>query len=125
MKPATTTLAAIVALLVIGCSNSSNPTSTDASSALSASTQGGVSSALAAGSGGSQREVRIEGTITAIDATYGTVTIRGTVVQTGRSTKIERNGYHATLAQFRVGDRGQARWAAGQTIATKVEAVGN
>lgn len=55
----------------------------------------------------------LEGTITAIDASVGTIDLRlanGTtvVVQAGPGTKIERNDLHTTLATFVVGERGEA-----------------
>ena len=81
------------------------------------------------GSGGdNSSETRVEGTVTAIDATAGTVSIQrqsgATVtVRTGPQTKIERNDAHTTLAAFKVGDRGEARIGA-DGIATKVEAIG-
>lgn len=81
------------------------------------------------GSGGAQQgELRVEGSITAVNAAAGTVTIRtqsgaSVTVTTNAATKIERNGVHATLAAFKIGDRGQARYAAGG-LASKVEATG-
>jgi len=41
-----------------------------------------------------------------------------------KSTKIERNGFHATLSSFQIGDRGQARFNPGTLLAYKVEATG-
>src|SRR5262249_40056379 len=56
---------------------------------------------------------KVEGTVTAVNAAAGTVTIRtqggsAVLVRTGPSTKVERNGVHTTLAAFQVGDRGEA-----------------
>ncbi len=72
-------------------------------------------------------ETDLEGTIVAVDATEGTVSIRtrsGTVVlvRTNASTKIERNDNHTTLAAFQIGDFGEAEVGA-DGIASKVEAV--
>ena len=63
-----------------------------------------------------------------MDATAGTVTIRlanGTtvVVKTGPGTRVERNDAHATLAAFRTGDAGQAKFGS-DGVALKVEATG-
>jgi hypothetical protein len=79
-------------------------------------------------SGGAKTEVRAEGTISAVNVAAGTVSIRtqsGAVVtvSTTATTKIERNGVAVKLSAFKVGDRGQARYAAGG-VATKVEATG-
>lgn len=78
------------------------------------------------GNGGAN-ETRVEGTITAVNVTAGSVVITtqgGTAitVPTIAATKIERNGVRVTLAAFKVGDRGQARITNG--VATKLEAVG-
>lgn len=80
------------------------------------------------GSGGQQPgEVKVEGTITMVDITANTVTIktrRGTVqVTVTINTKIERNDSRATLADFRLGDRGQAVYVPGG-VASKLEATG-
>jgi hypothetical protein len=74
--------------------------------------------------------VGIEGTLTAIDPTAGTLTVRlrkGTsvVVATTPATKIERNERRATLAAFLLGDRIEAKFASAATnVALRVEAVG-
>lgn len=79
------------------------------------------------GGGGVPGELRLEGTVSAVDTTAGTVTITsgGVAVKltTSATTKVERNGVKATLAAFKLGDRGQARYVAGGA-AHKVEAVG-
>ncbi len=124
MKQVAITLAAVIALFLVGCSNdTTNPMSSDA--LAGASLQGGSDASVAGSSEITRRGNRIEGLITAVDVKYGTVTIRGIVVQTDASTKVERNGFHATLSQFKVGDKGQARWNAGEKIAFKVESIGD
>lgn len=81
------------------------------------------------GSGsGSKTELRVEGTVSAVNAAAGTVSIRtqsGAVVTVSSTaaTKIERNGVTVKLSAFKVGDRGQARYSAGG-VAVKVEATG-
>ncbi len=72
---------------------------------------------------------RAEGTISAVNLTTSTVGIttqQGTVVQVKvtSATKIERNGRRVPLSGLRIGDRGQARFDAATSIATKVESVG-
>jgi len=69
----------------------------------------------------------VEGSVTAIDANAGSVTIRtqaGTqfLVRTTSSTKVERNGNSSTLSAFRVGDFGQAKIGS-DGRATKLEAT--
>ncbi len=71
--------------------------------------------------------VEFEGSIVAVDAAAGTVSIRtqgGTVVlvRAKATTKIERNDLHTTLATFQVGDFGEAEVGA-DGFATKIEAV--
>lgn len=90
---------------------------------------GGNSGGSNGGSGGSSSSnSQIEGTIQSVDTSAGTVSIKkqdGTVVvvTTNSNTKIERNDLHVTLAAFKVGDFGEAKFdASGQT--TKLEAVG-
>ena len=125
MKAASLAVAAFVALLVIGCSNSSNPTQADNQAALAGIQKNGtVDLTLASGRGGNKTETRIEGRVNDVNVTAGTVTIGSTVVQTNSSTKIERNDVHVPLSAIRVGDRGQARIPAGRTIASKVESEG-
>lgn len=79
------------------------------------------------GGGGVPGELRVEGTVSAVDAAAGTVTITsgGVAVKltVNATTKIERNGVKVTLAAFKLGDRGQARYVAGGA-AHKVEATG-
>ena len=71
---------------------------------------------------------KIEGRVSAVDADNLKLTITtrsGPVVVTvGGATKVERNDRHATLAAFKVGDRGQAILPAGGGAAIKVEATG-
>jgi hypothetical protein len=80
------------------------------------------------GGGRVQGELRLEGTITAVNPAAGTVTIRtqagaAITVTTSAMTKIERNGVQVGLAAFKIGDRGQARYVAGGA-AHQVEATG-
>ena len=122
MKNLFVALTAIAVLFIVGCKdNTTNPSSTvDAQSLSKASVQGTEDRA-----GGSGRtENRLEGRVNDVDPRAGTVTIGRIVVQTDNQTKVERNGFHATLSQFKVGDRGQARWNAGASVANKVEAKG-
>jgi hypothetical protein len=121
MKATVFTFAAFVALLLVGCANGSNPVQP---AGVSVSSAGGATTASAAISGGNSGETRIEGTVTAVDAAAGTITIRSRVVQTNSQTKIERNGVRVRLSAIQVGDRGQARIPAGSTVASKVESVG-
>jgi hypothetical protein len=65
----------------------------------------------------------VEGLVTAIDTAAGTITIGGTVVRVNAATRIERSGDDdtaATLADFRVGDRAEARIGA-DGFATELE----
>ena len=68
--------------------------------------------------------LRVEGLITAVDTTAGTVTIGTRVIQTDSLTKIERNDAHVRLSAIQVGDKGQARIPAGSAVASKLEAEG-
>jgi hypothetical protein len=67
---------------------------------------------------------RVEGTISSINLTTGTVTIRGRIISTNAATKIERNGKHVRLSALRVGDSGQARLIGTSLLASKLEARG-
>ncbi len=123
MKTTSFAVATFVALSLIGCADKSNPVLADSST-------GSTSLARSVDDGGSadranDRSGRIEGSVNAIDVSTGTITIGSRVVQTNSLTKIERNGFHATLSQFKVGDRGQARFTAGSIFAEKVEATSN
>ncbi|MBP6771769.1 MAG: hypothetical protein KA154_02155 [Gemmatimonadaceae bacterium] len=69
------------------------------------------------------RETKLEGTVTAVGTS--SVTIGSRVVLVDANTKIERNDLHVSLSAIKVGDRGQARIAAGATVAYKVESTGN
>jgi hypothetical protein len=87
-------------------------------------------SAKAIDDGGNVRSGRIEGTISAVNVAEGSftiITVRGTAVTTVAiaNTKIERNGFHASLNQFRIGDHGQSRFDPASMIASKMEATGN
>lgn len=76
--------------------------------------------------GGQQGQMKVEGSVTAVTASTVTITTRGgaaVTVTVGAATKVERNDRRATLAAFKVGDRGQALYAAGG-LASKVEATG-
>lgn len=73
---------------------------------------------------------KVEGTITAIDLGAQSVTIQpksgaAVTVFATASTKVERNDVHATLADFKIGDFGQARYNALTMQASKIEATGN
>lgn len=75
------------------------------------------------------KTLRIEGTLLAVDATAGAVSINtrlgSVMVIANRSTKIERNARRTILPNLRPGDRVEARLAAsGGNLATKIEAVG-
>lgn len=70
-----------------------------------------IASGPGSGGGGGSTETRVEGTVTSVNATAGTLVITtqgGTAVTvtTTSSTKIERNERRATLSAFKVGDRG-------------------
>ena len=93
--------------------------------------EGGVDVSGGGGGGGgavTPTSGQFEGTVAAVDAAGGTVTLRLqngqlVVIRTGPGTKVERNDESVSLAAFRVGDRGEARVGA-DGVATKVEAVG-
>ena len=73
-------------------------------------------------------ETRVEGSLTAVDAAAGTVTLRpqteaAVTVRAGARTKVERNNRETTLAAFKVGDKVEARVGA-DGVATKLEATG-
>lgn len=79
-------------------------------------------------SGGDISGTKIEGTVTAVNAGAGQVTIRfqnGTsrTVTLAPGAKVERNDLTATLAAFKIGDFGQAVLDA-SGLALKVEATG-
>jgi len=122
MKSILFTLALVIAMFAIGCS-SNGPVATDGSSSSAALTK-------AIDDGGNIRSGRIEGTISAVNVAEKSLTImtvRGTAVTTVATagTKIERNGFHSSLNQFRIGDRGQSRFDPATMIASKMEATGN
>lgn len=76
-----------------------------------------------------KKEVRVEGKLVNVDLTSGVLTIQtkaGNVfIGVNAATKIERNGFKATLAQFKLNDFVQARFATAITEpALKVEAKG-
>lgn len=79
------------------------------------------------GDGGQTGESRAEGTITAVTSNSVSIRLHSgqviTVLVNG-TTKIERNDLHVSLSDFRVGDRGEARYNASNLLARKVEAVG-
>jgi hypothetical protein len=74
--------------------------------------------------------VGVEGVLTAVDPTAGTLTIRtrrmqDVAISVNATTKIERNDRRATLAAFVPGDRVEAKLlSATGNLAIKVEAVG-
>ena len=128
MKTTAFILALTVALAVVGCSNSgTNPVSSTDGVSSSVASKGGVDDTKVERRG--VKGDRVEGTIVAVDLTLGKVTIRTQAgefipAMTNSSTKIERNGFHATLSSFQIGDRGQARFNPGTLLAYKVEATG-
>ncbi len=70
---------------------------------------------------------KVEGTITAVDASSVTIQARSgglTTVGVTATTKIERNDRHVSLSAFKVGDRGEAVFNPTTKVASKVEAVG-
>lgn len=90
------------------------------------STAGGTAFIIEAesegGGGGGGDDTRVEGTVTAVNATAGTLTIGTRVVQTNAQTSIERNGMHVPLSAIQIGDQGEARIPAGSTVASRVQA---
>jgi len=130
MKTTAFILALTVALAVVGCSNSgTNPVSSTDGVSSSVASKGSIGADATKGERKGVKGDRVEGTIVAVDLALGTVTIRtqaGEFVpaMTNSSTKIERNGFHATLSSFQIGDRGQARFNPGTLLAYKVEATG-
>jgi|GEM_PF-4472400 ribosomal protein S11 len=73
---------------------------------------------------------RVEGMITAIDLNAQSVTIQkwsgvAVTVFATAATKIERNDMQATLADFKIGDHGEAIYNAATMEAYKLEAWGN
>jgi type 1 fimbria pilin len=80
------------------------------------------------GGGGQAGQLKVEGTVTAVEPSVGTLTIttKGGVevkLSVTATTKIERNDRKSALASFKIGDRGQAIYAPGGA-ASKVEATG-
>jgi|GEM_PF-1099181 len=75
-----------------------------------------------------QHQSDVEGTVSAVDATAGTLSITpqhgGTDValKTDSATRISRNGAVATLADIRVGDKAEARYDATTKVASRIEA---
>ncbi len=126
MKTTLFTLALVVAMFAVGCSSNSPLAADDSSSSSSSS----LATTKAIDDGGNVRSGRLEGNISAVNVagkSMTIVTVRGTAftVFANAATKIERNGFHATLNQFKIGDRGQARFDPATMIASKMEAVGN
>lgn len=78
---------------------------------------------------GGNKANKVEGKIVSVDVANLKVTIKTQAgalvsVQANAATKIERNGFHSTLAAFKVGDVGQAVLNPTTKIATKIEATG-
>ena len=123
MKAILFVLIACISMLLIACNNSDNgPVGTaDQTNSFQGS---GAAKTGPGSSGGNNNEIRVEGTVTAVDVAAGTVTIGSTLVRTNALTKIERNDVRVPLSSIRPGDRGQARIPIGSTIASKVESVG-
>ena len=120
MKTTSFVGAAFVASLLVGCADNSSPLQADSSAGTTALSRSGDNGSA---DRAADRSGRVEGTVHAVDIPNGLVTIGSTVVKTNASTKIERNGYHATLSQFKIGDRGQERYNPGASVAWKVEAT--
>lgn len=74
-----------------------------------------------------QHQGEVEGKVTAVDATAGTISIdpehgSEVVLHTDSATRISRNGAVATLADIRVGDSAEARYDAATLLASRIEA---
>lgn len=79
------------------------------------------------GSPATAAQAKVEGRITAVGANSVTITNRAganTTVGVDATTKVERNDRHASLAAFKVGDRGEALFNPTTMVASKVEATG-
>ena len=123
MKATLLTLASLAAIGLMGCSeNGSNPIQSNmqAGSAILKTPGGGTPTPV--DSRGRGDSLRVEGTITAVDTTEGTVTIGTRVIQTNAQTRIERNDVHVPLSAIQVGDRGEARIPGGSMFASRLEA---
>jgi len=76
------------------------------------------------------KSLRFEGVLVDLNAVAGTAAIRirtreVVIVSMNGNTKIERNGFHTSLATFRLGDRVEARLAsATSNLAIKFEGSG-
>ena len=110
-----------VAVVVVGDFAEAKFDSTGATVEIEAKTSAG-------GNDDDTNPLRVEGVITAIDLDNKKVTIRtwsGNLVEVvvAPTTKIERNDLHVTLAAFKVGDRGEARFDV-NGVTLKIEAEG-
>ena len=104
---------------------------TDGSSGGSTTVSGsgsGSNSGQGSGKNTSLVASKVEGAVTAVDATASTLTAMpqsgaAVVVKVGPTTKVERNGKHATLSAFKVGDAVEAKLGS-DGVALEVEATG-
>jgi hypothetical protein len=77
-----------------------------------------------------QHQAEVEGKVTAVDATAGTISITpehggaAVALKTDSTTKISRNGAVATLTDIKVGDSAAARYDATTLLASRIEAHG-
>lgn len=137
MKATTLAFASLVTMALIGCGNGgSNPVSSDPSLSSGTVAKGilviaddGRGNDDPNGDRGGLKGNRVEGTVATVNASLGNVSIMlkdGSLftVTTNASTKIERNGFRATLSSFKDGDRGQAIFDPATRVASKVEATG-
>ncbi len=127
MKLALVMFAAAAALMLVGCNdNPSSPgqAADQSISSLAKRTAGNPSISDSRSRRGRRDSLKVEGLITAVDTTAGTVTIGTRVIQTDSSTKIERNDAHVRLSAIQVGDKGEARFRSGSGVASKLEAEG-
>jgi hypothetical protein len=87
-----------------------------------------IEAAPADGGGQGQRQVsHVEGTVGAVDAEAGTITINPrsgspVALTTDSSTRITRNGAAATLADVKAGDHAAAEYVTATNVATRIEA---
>jgi Cu/Ag efflux protein CusF len=76
-----------------------------------------------------QHQGEVEGKVTAVDATAGTISIASehgasVILHTGSATLVSRNGAAATLADIKVGDSAEARYDATTLLASRIDARG-
>jgi ABC-type Fe3+-hydroxamate transport system substrate-binding protein len=88
-----------------------------------------VLATLLAFTAGVVQAANVEGKITAISLSHGTVTIkpdvgRAVTVKVGAGTVIERNGQETTLSALKVGDLGDADYNTKTFLASGIDATG-